>query len=172
VETSGFIQEVKTTPLAVVLETITNEFVVSQEDFDAAVEAEVQKRIAKVVIEAPMGNIRPTEYLVANQHTAPIMMPRSAPGGIFMPPLILPPGQITRIDAEEWELRKTIPSVQYYLDKQLLQEVGRLGGQVPMSDTTSDLVVPAHLSTEEHQGKEAPANARVTKTAASTVEVP
>lgn len=109
----------------------------------------------------------PTEFYVANQHAGPIMFPRRGQGNVTLPPLVLQPGTVTRIPAEEWLFRRQNQVVQNYLDRGLLAEVQKptRNAEVPtVSRTNPDLVIPEHLSTEEElEGSTGTAKAGVRK---------
>jgi hypothetical protein len=103
--------------------------------------------------------------LVANQHTGNIMLPRKGGQGISLPPIILHAGHVTPVPRDEWNERKKIQVVQYYLDRNLLAEVRR-EGVVPVIDATStELTPPEHLQSEEEQGVHAKAGVRKANTA-------
>lgn len=92
--------------------------------------------------------------LIANQHTAPICLPRKAAGGLSMPSIVLPPGQVTRIEGAVWNQYKDQKIIQAYMDHNLLAEVRAIGtGNVPIiANTSSDLTPPEHLQSEEERG--------------------
>jgi len=89
---------------------------------------------------------------IANQHTGGISFPRKTDDGRPLPPLRLPPGEVTPVDREIWELVKKKEVVKHYLDKGLLAETTKRG-KVPMLDNTSTtLPIPEHLQDEEQTG--------------------
>lgn len=110
--------------------------------------------------------------LVANHHTGGITFPRRGPGGVIVAPLRLAPGTTTIVDAAEWEERKKMKVVQYYIEKGLISEISR-EGKVSVTDATStDLEIPNHLMSDEEllvQGDTAKAGVR--KANAGTVEI-
>lgn len=119
---------------------------------------------------------KPTVIRVANQHTGPIIFPRRGGGSaLALPPLVLHPGTITEVPAEEWASRKKNKVVQHYMDRGLLAEVRKApGAPVPILDTTStELPVPEHLQTEneEQQGASGVARAAVRRKRPGTAEV-
>lgn len=96
------------------------------------------------------------EVLIANHHTGRIILPRSSSQGVAVNPLILEPGFVNVVSAEEWSIRKQNTVVGYYLDKGLLAEVKRMDVAVPVTDgTTSDLdsIVPENLREETQVGE-------------------
>lgn len=111
---------------------------------------------------------------VANQHSATIMFTRRGGGGVALPPLILPPGRVTEVVAEEWKARKQSRVVQNYLDRGLLAEVRKApGSEVPvLESTTADLPIPEHLQTaEEGEQTGTVARVRVKRKRPGTVDV-
>ena len=91
---------------------------------------------------------RVSHYLIANQHTAPILLlRRSSRGGLSMAPRTLWPGTVTTVDAEEWVKNMKNAAVQMYVDRGLLREVEKMGPVPVLDSTTSDLPIPEHLQT-------------------------
>ena len=86
--------------------------------------------------------------LVANHHTASIMLPRSGAVGLNIDPIVFQPGQTTPLDTIEWEQRKKCTTLQYYLDHGLLSEVTKEGPVAVTSVTTGNALPPANLQTE------------------------
>lgn len=109
--------------------------------------------------------------LVANQHTGAIMFPRKGESGVSLSPLILGPGVVTEIDADEWNLRKKNVVVQAYMDRRLIVEVDRRGAVPVLSQTSSELEIPEHLQTEEEQGAYATASVRSDRTKIGEVSI-
>lgn len=114
-------------------------------------------------VEAPAISGAPkvgTQVLVANQHTGAIVFPRKGAQGMLVNPLILPAGQVTLVDAEEWELRKSNRVVQHYLDMKLLAVVNVVSPVPVLENTSTNLPIPEHLQTEEELGQMASAKVR------------
>lgn len=139
--------------------------------------AQQPKRKAAPAAEATstITSVAPTQthVLVANQHTAPIIIPRATMQGeqrLALPPLILHPGVVTPIEGEEWNVRKQLVVIQHYLDRGLLAEV-KQEGQCAMDPTSTDLsaAIPENLKSEEELGNTA--SAKVTKANVGSVEV-
>jgi hypothetical protein len=86
--------------------------------------------------------------LVANHHTAAIMLPRSGAIGMNIHPIVLNPGHATPLDTTEWNERKKCKTLQYYLDHGLLSEVTHEGAVAVTEVTTGNALPPANLQTE------------------------
>lgn len=127
-----------------------------------------------VIESAPEIMVKPSgDVFVANQHTGGITFPMRGEGGIVVPPLRLAPGQVTRVPADEWEKRKRMLVVQYYLDKRILVEVQQAAGVVvPMtSETSSELIIPENLQTDAEAMQGQMGSAAITKANAGQVTI-
>jgi hypothetical protein len=96
------------------------------------------------------------KVIIANQHTAPIIFPKKASGGVAVNPLVLPAGTTTVIDRAEWEVHRDNPVIRHYMDKRLLVEVTNEGPVPVLDNTSTDLegVIPENLRGDERPGKE------------------
>lgn len=118
----------------------------------------------------------PDKVLIANHHTAPILLPRSAAVGVNIEPIALAPGVVTSVDSKEWEERKKVAAVKYYVDHGILSEVNVTGDVPVYNATTSSPQIPDNLKTEEETKNTkvegtAPVSASVRRTTAQTAEV-
>jgi len=117
-----------------------------------------------------------TTIRIANQHSAIIALPRVGDGSVVLPAILLPPAQVTPVDADLWKQFKKCKSVQNYLDKGLLAEVRRDDiGNVPIEPSTVDTEsnVPPHLSGDDDEGttSKGEVKAKVTRKKPGTVKV-
>lgn len=98
------------------------------------------------------------DIFVSNQHTAAIILPRiyaPNPSGdpsqaqLRVESRVIQSGHTECFSATEWELRKAIASVQYYLDHGHLAVVKRAGAADVVTDETVDLQIPEHLQVDQ-----------------------
>ena len=111
--------------------------------------------------------IKKTHYLIGNRHTGAIVIPRKNKDRLVISkvePIILPPGQTTSLDSEEWkDLKAANKMIQVYLEKGLLSEEQK-SGSVPVSDQTVDsFPIPDHLLREEESGKSTDTKAKIVR---------
>lgn len=125
-----------------------------QASSEKKIQKDVIASLQKSTIIKNSGACKSGKVLIANHHTAPIVIPRSsgiAPNKITLTPLNLKPGEITPVDAEEWAIRKKNRVIGYYLDKGLLAEISNLqiAQNIPTYPRTSSPEIPEHLSTDD-----------------------
>lgn len=92
--------------------------------------------------------------LIANHHTAAIMLPRCGNVGMNISPIVFNPGVVTSLDKDEWDERKKMVAVQAYLDTGLLSVVRSADAEKTVAVTevtTSNPEIPENLQTEEEQ---------------------
>ena len=124
-----------------------------------------------IIMEGATNTGSSSSILIANQHTGAILIPRKGEVGIALNPLVLAPGQVTAVDADEWNIRKKHPIIQHYLDKGLISEVSKIG-PVPVLDATStdlDAIIPENLKPETQSGDIA--SAAVTKSSVGSINI-
>lgn len=148
------VEEVKTTgeeglaPLAPLSAETGEETTADEATVETTTDEPVAAKAPELMVERTAETV-----LVANQHTGGITFPRTDANGLFLPPLRLAPGLVTRIPYEEWQTRKKMKVVQHYLDRGILAEVNKTG-PVPVQDqTTSELPIPEHLQGAEKAGQ-------------------
>jgi hypothetical protein len=108
---------------------------------------------APAIILRSTGAASPTEgtkVLIANHHTAAVLLPRSSAVGVNIEPIVLQPGSVTAVDVDEWNERKSISTIRYYLEHGILSETNRMGNAavIGMEDAIN-FPIPENLKTEE-----------------------
>lgn len=125
----------------------------------------------KTISSRPKSTPKRTTYIVANNHTAAIVFPRSSPVAVRSSPLVLPAGKAIEIDAAEWsEIRKST-GVKNYMDAGLITETNRVGDVPTTSVSSSRLVIPEHLTREGEVGQSTDVVASVRRSHKNTLKM-
>ena len=122
-------------------------------DTQAQLDAVVKPVEAPAIVRRTTGAASPTEgtkVLIANHHTAAVLLPRSSAVGVNIEPIVLQPGSVTAVDVDEWNERKSISTIRYYLEHGILSETNRMGNAavIGMEDAIN-FPIPENLKTEE-----------------------
>lgn len=88
---------------------------------------------------------------IANHYTARIIFPRTGGQGVVMAPLFLEAGRATEVDSDVWNRLKKNGVVKAWIRKGMIAEVKKEGDVPVMISSTSTLIVPEHLRTENEE---------------------